>query len=62
MIRIIIKARYKFRCYPNALPKIKIALVFGCIRVVWNDSLAFCNEQFKTGRKKTAIVNYKNYL
>lgn len=26
--------------------------MFGCVRVVWNDALAFCQEQFKLGNKK----------
>ncbi|MGB3514653.1 MAG: helix-turn-helix domain-containing protein [Microcoleaceae cyanobacterium] len=46
------KARYKFRCYPKHIQQIILAKMFGCVRVVWNDALAFCQEQFKLGNKK----------
>ncbi|MGI8934399.1 MAG: RNA-guided endonuclease InsQ/TnpB family protein [Phormidesmis sp.] len=34
------KARYTYRIYPNRLQQDKLAQVFGCVRVVYNDALA----------------------
>lgn len=34
------KARYTYRIYPNCLQQDKLAQVFGCVRVVYNDALA----------------------
>ncbi|MBE9064479.1 RNA-guided endonuclease TnpB family protein [cf. Phormidesmis sp. LEGE 11477] len=34
------KARYTYRIYPNRLQQNKLAQVFGCVRVVYNDALA----------------------
>ncbi|MEM9092959.1 MAG: helix-turn-helix domain-containing protein, partial [Cyanobacteria bacterium P01_F01_bin.53] len=34
------KARYQYRLYPNEQQRRDLAKVFGCCRVVWNDSLA----------------------
>ncbi|MBE9041557.1 transposase [Oscillatoriales cyanobacterium LEGE 11467] len=34
------KARYTYRIYPNPLQQSKLARVFGCVRVVYNDALA----------------------
>ncbi len=36
------KARYRYRFYPSIEQKRKLAQLFGCIRVVWNDALALC--------------------
>ncbi len=46
------KARYKFRCYPNLIQQIQLAKLFGCCRVVWNDALSHCIQEFKTNKKK----------
>ena len=46
------KARYKFRCYPNLIQQIQLAKLFGCCRVVWNDALSHCIQEFKTNNKK----------
>jgi putative transposase len=35
------KARYKFRFYPTDQQRQSLAQLFGCVRVVWNDALAF---------------------
>ncbi len=34
------KLRYTYRIYPNRLQQGKLAQLFGCARVVWNDALA----------------------
>ena len=41
------KARYKYRIYPTVGQKNKLAQLFGCVRVVWNDALAFCKKASK---------------
>ena len=56
------KARYRYRIYPTAPQKISFAQLFGCVRVVWNDSLDSCQEKYKLGEKKQLMLNCKNYL
>ncbi len=34
------KARYQYRIYPTTNQQVKLAKLFGCCRVVWNDALA----------------------
>ncbi|NEP57740.1 MAG: IS200/IS605 family element transposase accessory protein TnpB [Symploca sp. SIO2G7] len=46
------KARYRYRIYPTAGQKMALAKLFGSVRVVWNDALAFCINQYKAGEKK----------
>ncbi|VXD19981.1 transposase (fragment) [Planktothrix serta PCC 8927] len=46
------KARYRFRCYPTPSQKLALAKLFGCVRVVWNDALAFCVSEYKGGKNK----------
>ena len=46
------KTMYKYRCYPNDVQKKALAKLFGCCRTLWNDSLAYCIEQYKKGNKK----------
>ena len=46
------KARFRYRIYPTAQQKTALSQLFGCVRVVWNDALAFCNEQYKKGEDK----------
>ncbi len=46
------KARYQYRIYPSAEQQTKLAQLFGCCRVVWNDALAHCIELYKSGEKK----------
>lgn len=42
------KLRYQYRVYPSKSQQTKLAQLFGCCRVVWNDALAFVkqSEQF----------------
>ena len=46
------KARYRYRIYPTLEQKTALAKLFGCVRAVWNDALAFCIKQYKKGEKK----------
>lgn len=41
------KARYKFRFYPTDQQQKSLAQLFGCVRVAWNDALAFCKSSEK---------------
>jgi putative transposase len=41
------KARYRYRFYPTTEQQSKLAKLFGCCRVVWNDALAFCRNSEK---------------
>ncbi len=50
------KARYRYRCNPTPSQKLALAKLFGCVRVVWNDSLAFCISEYKGGKKKPKNV------
>lgn len=36
------KARYQYRIYPTSIQQRALAKLFGCVRIVWNDSLALC--------------------
>lgn len=46
------KVRYKYRIYPNDQQKIALSQLFGCCRFVWNNALAFCQEQYRENKKK----------
>ncbi|NEQ77728.1 MAG: helix-turn-helix domain-containing protein [Okeania sp. SIO2C9] len=46
------KARLKYRIYPTSGQKHQLAKLFGSVRVVWNDSLASCQEKYTSGEKK----------
>ena len=46
------KGRYRYRCYPTPSLKLALAKLFGCVRVVWNDSLAFGISEYIGGQKK----------
>lgn len=41
------KARYQYRIYPTNQQKQSLAQLFGCVRVVWNDALAFSKKSGK---------------
>jgi len=44
------KARYQYRTYPTDQQRKLLAQVFGCVRVVFNDSLALCKKSEKLPR------------
>jgi putative transposase len=46
------KARYRYRIYPTNSQKIALSQLFGCVRVAWNDSLAYCKDLYQKGEKK----------
>ena len=41
------KARYQYRIYPTDQQRQLLALLFGCVRVVWNDALVICKQSEK---------------
>jgi len=41
------KARYQYRIYPTDQQQQRLAQLFGCVRVVWNDALALCKQSEK---------------
>ena len=45
------KLRYRYRVYPTFEQSNRLAQMFGCSRVVWNDALAFCQRSYKAGSK-----------
>ncbi|MGK7919319.1 MAG: RNA-guided endonuclease InsQ/TnpB family protein [Trichodesmium sp.] len=50
------KARYKYRIYPNHVQINKLNQLFGCCRFVWNQSLAYCNQLYADGIKKPSYT------
>lgn len=41
------KARYQYRFYPTDQQQQRLAQLFGCCRVVWNEALAICKQSEK---------------
>ncbi len=46
------KARYQYRFYPTDQQRQSLAQLFGCVRVVWNDALAFSKSDKYPGYNK----------
>ncbi|MDB9516840.1 RNA-guided endonuclease TnpB family protein [Roseofilum reptotaenium CS-1145] len=46
------KARYRYRIYPTSGQQISWSRLLGCVRVVWNDALGFCVDQYRSGNQK----------
>ncbi|NEP07257.1 MAG: helix-turn-helix domain-containing protein, partial [Okeania sp. SIO4D6] len=51
------KARYKYRIYPNQIQITKLNQLFGCCRYVWNQSLAHCNHLYANRGKKPSYTD-----
>ncbi|WP_419866679.1 helix-turn-helix domain-containing protein [Microcystis viridis] len=45
------KARYQYRIYPTDQQKRLLSQLFGCVRVVWNDTLAVLRFVLCNGRE-----------
>ena len=60
------KARYQYRIYPHPGQQTKLAQLFGCCRVVWNDALAICKKAEKLPKnsalQKQCITEAKQLL
>ncbi|MDJ0517170.1 MAG: RNA-guided endonuclease TnpB family protein [Trichodesmium sp. MO_231.B1] len=51
------KARYKYRIYPNHIQITKLNQLFGCCRFVWNQSLAHCNQLYVNSQNQPSYVD-----
>nr|WP_293097397.1 helix-turn-helix domain-containing protein [Okeania sp. SIO2F4] len=51
------KARYKYRIYPNHIQITRINQLFGCCRYVGNNTLAYSNQLYSDGQKKPNYVD-----
>jgi putative transposase len=60
------KARYQYRFYPTDQQQQRLAQLFGCVRVVWNDALALCKHSEKKPKsseiQKVVITQAKHTL
>jgi putative transposase len=56
------KARYQYRIYPTDQQKKLLSQLFGCVRVVWNDTLAYCEELYQKGEKKPKYTDLSQRL
>jgi putative transposase len=56
------KLRYRYRIYPTTQQKRLMSQLFGCCRVVWNDALAYCLQQYKKGEKKPSYNELSKML
>ncbi|WP_139294487.1 RNA-guided endonuclease InsQ/TnpB family protein, partial [Microcystis aeruginosa] len=56
------KARYQYRIYPTDQQKRLLSQLFGCVRVVWNDTLAHCQELYRQGEKKPKYTELSKRL
>ncbi len=56
------KARYQYRLYPTNKQKGLLSQLFGCVRVVWNDTLAYCQELDQQGEKKPKYTKLSRRL
>jgi putative transposase len=52
------KARFRYRFYPTDQQRQSLAQLFGCVRVVWNDALAWC----KKSEKKPSLVELQKLV
>jgi putative transposase len=46
------KLRYRYIIYPKTQQKRLMSQLFGCCRVVFNDALAYCKQEYQNGNKK----------
>jgi len=56
------KARYQYRLYPTNKQKRLLSQLFGRVRVVWNDTLAYCQELYRQGEKKPKYTELSRRL
>ena len=46
------KSRYSYRIYPEPNQVQALSKLFGCVRVVFNDAVALCQDKYRNGEKK----------
>jgi putative transposase len=56
------RTAYKCRAYPDAEQQQMLSRTFGCVRVVWNRTLAWRHERYHTGQAKTGFTEANAYL
>ncbi len=56
------KLRYRYRIYPTDQQKRLMSQLFGCCRVVFNDALAYGQEQYHSDNKKPNIKELSKRL
>jgi putative transposase len=56
------KARYQYRIYPTNQQKKLLSQLFGCVRVVWNNTLAYCQKLYQQGEKKPKYTELSKRL
>lgn len=56
------KARYQYRIDPTNQQRRLLSQVFRCVRIVWNDTLAYCQELYRQGEKKPKYTELSNRL
>jgi putative transposase len=56
------KARYQYRIYPTDRQKRLLSQLFGCVRVVWNNTLAYCQDLYRQGEKKPKYTDLSQRL
>ncbi|MFM6321607.1 MAG: helix-turn-helix domain-containing protein [Microcystis panniformis] len=56
------KARYQYRLYPTDQQKKLLSQLFGCVRVVCNNTLAYCQELYQQGEKKQKYTELSGRL
>lgn len=55
------KARYQYRFYPTDQQRQNLAQLFGCVRVAWNDALAFCKQSVSVAGERTRSTKLPGY-
>jgi putative transposase len=53
---VIVRTAYRCRAYPDQAQQAVLNRTFGCVRVVWNRTLAARQERYATGRKATSYA------
>lgn len=53
---------YKYRIYPNKEQEVLLQKTFGCIRFVYNQTLAYRRELYETEHKSMSKIDCSNYV
>ena len=56
------RTAFKCRCYPDTEQAIALNRTFGCVRVVWNRTLAWRQARFRDGQASTSYGQASAYL
>jgi len=56
------KARYRYRLYPNTPQRKMLARTFGCVRVVFNDALRLRQEEYRANGQTISSVELQKRL